>query len=496
VPSVEKIRRNGDGSCWTRVQWYLGGIRQAPVTVHAENALALRREIDAEIGRLTSEIHLQKTRRGPDRAAVANALHCSGLVREWLRLYVAVELTGATRRAYADDAATLFCPFWDEFLLGEVGREQGLQWRAFLLERVRASGNSRLEGYEGAGYPRVNRVLTMGRSIFTFAVQNGWISEEQNPLRNVKDLPYIPPAESFDFVFEPELAEAIRLVIAQVKPQHRKNEVLQMESRVAISCLAYLVLTQQDLFDARFKQALNHDGTPRLYFEVPRRPSGSARKSQARKREILIPQQVQDEFVALWRARGCPPLDELIVPTAKGTSYTRQNWQRDFWRDALEAVRSLEIERVTGGPNLVAIQKGEPIMRPRFHDVPAGAGVGPHAARRCAVRMWAIAGHLEAEVVDALGHHQNNKDTLYRHYAKAKRETRDAQRRDRFVSLEEQIAHARAIYSSPAALAERDRVLAAARAEAKRAHARQKRGRGRAAEECGSEAAAPDEAAA
>lgn len=50
-------------------------------------------------------------------------------------------------------------------------------------------------------------------------------------------------------------------------------------------------------------------------------------------------------------------------------------------------------------------------------------------------------------------------------------------KRERFVSLEEQIDAARAVYTSQAAFDERDRVLAEARAEAEALAARQRAGR-------------------
>lgn len=478
MPSVEKVRRNSDGSYWTRIQWYAGSQRQTPVTVRAKTLAQLQQSIRAEEGRLEHEIHLHRTSRGDDPLAVGDVMTCNDLVRKWLALHVAVQLTGATPNAYAIDAADWFCPFWGERSLSSVGRAEGLEWRAWLLDEITAAGKSRLGDYEHAGRPRVNRLLTMGQSIFTFAVKNGWIDERRHPLKNVDPLPYMAPAETDEFVFEPELAEAIRLVIAEVKPQHRGDAVLQLQSRLAISCLAYIGLTQQDLFDARFNQALHDDGSPRDYFVVPRRPSGSGRKSKNRAREIEIPSQVQDEFAALWQARGCPPLNELIVVNGAGRRYTRQNWQRDFWRPALAAVKELRVETVGGAAEgkVVELRSGKPRStgRPRFHDVPAGEGLGPHAARRCAVRLWALAGWLDAEVLDAIGHDTTNSRTLYRFYAKAKKGLR---KRDGFVWVEDQIAAARDKYSTPDALAERDRVLADARAEADANAARQKVGR-------------------
>jgi len=317
----------------------------------------------------------------------------------------------------------------------------------------------------------------MGRSIFSFAVRNCWIASDDHPLRNVAQLDYYAPADRDDFVFEPELAEAIRLVIAEISPRHRANEVLQKEAKLAISCVAYLGLAQQDLFDARFKQGLRPDGTPRDYFDIPRRPSGSARKSRNRKREVEMPRQVQEEIVALWHARGCPSLDALIIPNAKGKSYTRQNWQRDFWRPAIAAVKELRVETVRAGEKVVQLsdrrEKRVPEHKPRFHDIPVGEGIGPHAARRCAVRVWAIAGWLDADVLDAIGHDATNDRTLYRFYKKAKK----AHKRKNFISVEEQIEEARAKYSSAAALVERDRVLAEPRARAEQQAKRQRAGR-------------------
>ena len=481
MPSVESVRRNDDGSWWTRIQWYRDGVRQPPVTLRAGSAAALEQEIEAELGRLTHEIHLQrKLRGGGDPEAVGEVMTGDDLVRKWIEGHVGVELTGSTPREYAKDAAKWFCPFWGERTLSQVGRADGIEWRKWLRDEIVKSANSRLGDYEQAGIPRVNRLLTMGRSIFTFAVENGWMAKGRHPLRRVKPIPYLPPPENDDFLFEPELAEAIRLVIAEIAPQHRADPVLQMEARMAISCLAYLGTTQQDLFDARFKQALNHDGSPRDYFGIPRRVTGSGRKSANREREIEIPPQLQEEFVALWEARGRPSLDELIVPNRNGESYTRQNWQRDFWRPAIAAVKKLAVETVLMKQEVVKLEQRrldpQPVAAPvpRFHNIPAGDGIGPHSARRCAVRMWAVAGWLDVDVLDAIGHSAGNTTTLHRFYAKAKKETR---KRLTFTPVEEQIDAARAVYWSASALVERDRVLATPRAEAEAKAARQRAGR-------------------
>jgi hypothetical protein len=477
LPSVDKERRNADGSYWTRIHWYAGGIRQQPVTVRAATKKELDAEVAAEEARLEHEIHLLKKRDAGDLGAVAEVMNCTDLVRDWIRLYVAVELTGSTPREYIKDAAEWFVPFWGETTLSKLTPVQGLEWRAWLQERICSPDNSNLSTYEKAGEARVNRLLTMGRSIFSFAVRNRWIASDDHPLRNVAQLDYYAPADRDDFDFEPELAEAIRLVIAEIKPQHRANEVLQKEAKLGISCLAYLGLAQQDLFDARFEQALHDDGTPRDYFEIPRRPTGSGRKSRNRKREVAMPRQVQDEVVALWKARGCPALSELIVPNGKGKSYTRQNWQRDFWRPAIAAVKELRVETVRAGEKVVELsdrrEKKVPEHKPRFQDIPAGEGIGPHAARRCAVGVWAIAGWLDADVLDSIGHDATNDRTLYRFYKKAKK----AHKRKNFVPVEEQIDEARAKYSSAAAIVERDRVLAEPRERAKQLAARQKTGR-------------------
>jgi hypothetical protein len=478
VPSVDKSRRTKDGSYWTRIHWYSGGVRQTPLTVRGATQRDLDAAVKAECGRLEHEIHVAKTKDAGDPAAVGEVMTCADLVCEWIEFYVAVELTGSTPREYAKDAAEWFVPFWSETTLAKATRDKGLAWRKWLRDEICNSGNSRLGDYEHAGYPRVNRLLTMGRSIFTFAVDNGWITSDAHPLRKVQPLNYIAPSESDDFLFEPELAEAIRLVVGEIKPQHGDNGVLRGEAKLAISLIAYLGLSQQDLFDARFKQALHDDGTPRDYFDVPRRPSGSGRKSRNRKREIQIPEQVKEEIVELWNARGCPSLDALIVPNADGRPYQRNNWQRDFWRPALEAVKQLRVETVRAGENVVSLDERRanevPMENPRFHDIPAGSGIGPHAARRCAVRMWALAGWLDAEVLESIGHDARSDRTLFRFYAKAKK---DARKRKKFTDLEEQIAEARAKYQSPAALIERDRVLAEPRARAKEMAARQRDGK-------------------
>lgn len=470
MPSIEKVRVNKDGTRWTRIQWYVDSVRQTPITVRADNQRDLDEMVEAEVGRLTHAIYLQKTLRGGDALAVGEAMTGADLVRKWLELYVAVELTGDTPEDYAVDAADYFVPFWGDVVISQATAGLGLEWRKWLLDKVRASGNSRLGEYEQAGYQRVNRLLTMGRSVFSFAVKLGWISADQHPLRAVKDLPYIPPETTHNFLFEPALAEAIRLVIARLKPEHDADELLKMQSRLMVSCFTYLALRQQDVYDSEWWQVMNDDGTVRDYFIVPRRISGSGRKSEAAEREAPIPEQVKEEFLALYEARGYPPLQgALIFPNQEGGIYVRQNWQRDFWRPALALARCLRVETVRVGRRdesgkAARDADGTPLVeeKPRFYDIPASKGLGPHLGRRCGVHMWGLAGFMEHEVLDAIGHNQREKKTLIRFYSKGKKQMR---RNKTFVSLEDQVAQVRSIYSSAEAIGESERVVAEARAE-------------------------------
>ena len=470
MPSVEKFRKNSDGTHWTRIHWYLEGVRQQPLTIRAETPGELEKSVRAECGRLEHAIHVQKTMQGGDKLAVGCTMNGTDLAREWLRLYVAVELTGNTPENYAVDTAEYFIPFWGDLVIGEIGHAEGMEWRAWLLDKVRETGRSRLGDYDHAGYERVNRLLTMGRSAFTFAVDMSWITLDQHPLRKVKHLDYIPPELTHNFLFEPALVEAIRLVIARLKPDHDGDETLKLQSRLQVSCLTYLALRQQDAYGAEWWQALKDDGTPRDYFIVPRRTSGSARKSLAAEREAPVPEQVKEEFLALYQAQGRPPLrGSLIFPNQDGSMYLRQNWQRDFWRPVLALVRRLRVETVTVGlrdETGASIVDGDGRLAteelPRFYDIPAGEGLGPHMGRRCGVHMWGRAGFTEAEVLEAIGHNQREKKTLIRFYSKGKKQARG----DKFfVPLEEQIEAVQAVYSSPEALAEADRLIAEMRAE-------------------------------
>lgn len=482
MPSIDNFTKNADGSWWTRIHWYLSGVRQPPITVRADTRKGLENAVKAERGRLDHAIYLHKKSEAGDLRAVGSAMTGEHLALEWLRLYVGVELTGDTPEDYAIDTAEYFIPFWGDVVIGDVGHAKGMEYRAWLLDKVRTAGRSRLGNYEYAGYERVNRLLTMARSAFSFAVQMGWIPADGHPLRKVKNLDYIPPADSHNFLFEPELAEAIRLVIARLKPEHQSDECLQGQSRLTVSCTTYLALRQQDIYDAEWWQALNDDGTVRDYFLVVRRPSGSARKSVAAERETPIPEQVKEELLAVYEAQGRPPLrGSLIFPNQDGKAYSRQNWQRDFWRPSLTVVKRLRVETVSVGVRDEAGKAklgpdGKLITQelPRFHDIPASEGLGPHMGRRCGVHMWGRAGFSEQEVLDAVGHNQREKKTLIRFYSKGKKEARVDKY---FVPLEEQIAKVREIYWSPEAIAEADRVIDEVRAEieAERKNARQAR---------------------
>lgn len=418
-----------------------------------------RTAADHEANQLERDKFLGELAQSPDPLEVGQAMTGGELVEHWNEHYVQVYLTGSTRTNYPQWAASYFTPFWGQRVIGVQGRAQGREYVTWLLREIKQSMAERgalprdPRDAEMAGVPMTNRVLTMAKSVFTYALENGWISERQHPLRDALgragrragrtfELAYVPNRARSDLRVQPELVEAIRAVISSGYP-----EWVRLRDQAIIELLGHCCLRQQDLWEAAWWRFIDEtSGQVRKRVALSReRGTEIARKSDAAEREPRIWEPTRRTLSELYLACGRPNPKTLAFHGVKGqTALMRRNWQRSHWKPALELVGKLKVETVER--HLVDEETGKErtIKMPRFAE--AAAVLTPHMLRRCGASMMGYAGLPDVVVLAQMGHNQRENKTLIRYYQRAYDEGEEETAAVR-VSVNEQIGHARALYS-------------------------------------------------
>jgi integrase len=344
--------------------------------------------------------------------------------------HVRIDLAENSQDYYERAVPLYFTPYFGQKRLIDVTPLDGQRWRKWLIDTVtdridaerQARGSEPLskEEKKRVGYATVEKMIALGRGIFSHAQQMGW--RPDNPLEQLK--PPRPPKETQRAARQRKWApqavqvEAIRGVISQERAGTTLEWVIDRD-RLFVSMMGYEACRQEDLYGACWWQLIDDNGNVRKRFII------SSGKTRAAEREVKLWRQVREEVAAYYELMGRPDLDELIFPGIRGAVMTRQNWQRDVWRPALANTR-----KVTG-----------------FEDL---RHFGPHRLRACAASMLGYALTPQHVALEFLGHEQWT--TTARYYLVAFEDSEELEG----VPVEEQIEEARSQLTSYAELAKAD----------------------------------------
>ena len=456
---IEKPRYNKTTGDWSvRVIHYNGGQRRTLSLAGYESDLEAATAAEHEANQLEREKFIGQLGQSPDPSEVGDVMTGGELVEHWNEHYVQVYLTGSTRANYPAWAARYFTPYWGQRVIGLQGRAQGREYVTWLLKEIRNSMGERgalpkdPHDAEMAGVPMANRVLTMAKSVFTYALENSWISERQHPLRDARgtagrrggrnfELAYVPDRTRSDLAVPPELVEAIRAVISRGHPER-----VRLRDQAIVELIGHCCLRQQDLWEASWWRFIDEETSQIRKRVALARERGTqiARKSESSEREPRIWEPTRRTLSELYLAMGRPNLDQLAFPGVKenGSPLMRRNWQRSHWKPALELVGKLTVETARRRLRDEETGKEAPVDAPRF--VEAVKVLTPHMTRRCGSSMMGYAGLPNFVALAQMGHNQRENKTLIRYYLRAYEEGEDAIVR---VPVDEQITRARALYS-------------------------------------------------
>ena len=221
------------------------------------------------------------------------------LVERWFDDHVNVCLDEDTRDNYHAVVPIYFTPFFGEDPIGDLTPADGFAWRKWLKRKQRSAHQSRIP--EQAGIPTVNKMLSIGKSIFSFAVVNQWIPG--SPLEKIKPLKYRQEKRKKSFAPTPEHAEAIRSVISIARLGTRLEWILYRD-RLVVSLLAYLGLRQEEAF---CRGLVAGDRRQRRSPAPP--PDHPEGKTDASEREPDCWRQVREEIGLFYKLMGEPELD-------------------------------------------------------------------------------------------------------------------------------------------------------------------------------------------
>ena len=212
---IEKPRFNKTTNDWSvRVTYYTSGHKRHLSLTGYASAREARTAADHEANQLERDKFLGELAQSPDPLEVGQAMTGGELVEHWNQHYVQVYLTGSTRTNYPQWAASYFTPFWGQRVIGVQGRAQGREYVTWLLHQIKQSMADRgalprdPRDAEMAGVPMTNRVLTMAKSVFTYALENGWISERQHPLRDERGRAGRRAGRTFELAYVPNRARS------------------------------------------------------------------------------------------------------------------------------------------------------------------------------------------------------------------------------------------------------------------------------------------------
>ena len=398
MPHVDTPRQRKDGTWSVRVRYWVGdrqpsqwfrGFATAKDCLQAATHWANDYDRRKWLGTLTP-------------TQLGSELTGGELVERWFDDHVNVCLDKDTRENYRAVVPIYYTPFFGEDPIGDLTPADGFAWRKWLIEE--AAKRSPVSDPDQAGIPTVNKMLSIGKSIFSFAVVNQWIPG--SPLEKIKPLKYRQEKRKKSFAPTPEHAEAIRSVISIARLGTRLEWILYRD-RLVVSLLAYLGLRQEEAFSADWWQAIDDNGAPRRRLLIPEG------KTDASEREPNCWRQVREEIGLFYKLMGEPDLDSPILHGPRGARLTRHNWRRDSWLPALADARTIR-----GYENLQHF--------------------GPHRLRAGAATMLGYALWPTHEVLDFLGHTDHT--TTVKFYLRAFRDAEDR----RGVPVEEQIDRARA----------------------------------------------------
>ncbi len=384
---IEPPRRTRKGEWWTRVSYRIGG-RGTPLLHEPIVGYPTEKDCLQAATHWANDFERRKYLGQVSPAIAGETMTCGEVTDEYLEHHVREELADNSIAYYESAIETYFRPFFDDMLLAEVTPLIGQRWRKWLKEEaarrafeIAEAGRKRNQDTCGDGERRANhngknptnrngkipasrsgkraasvngkipsdvdegvepgqataaKMVPIARGIFTFAQKMGW--RPDHPLENLKPpkAKRKPKAAARRRKWAPTALqiEAIRHVISQ-KWAGTRNDWVIARDRLFVSMMGYEACRQEDLYSARWWQLINEDGTVRRYFIVP---DG---KTRAAERTIKLWRQVREEIAAYYELMGRPDLDSLVFPGVRGAEMTRQNWQRDAWRPALEAVRAL-----------------------------------------------------------------------------------------------------------------------------------------------------------
>lgn len=405
---IESPRRNSNGTWSTRVRYRIGG-RGSPLRSHPVLGMPSKKAALEAATHWANDFERRKYLGELTPEHAGRELTCGEFIELWMRLHVLPELEANTQANYRRVVPLYFTAFFGNTGLSQVDRARAYEWREWMIEQT--VGRARLESQ--GGVPTVNRMLQIGKGIFSFAVELGYLRD--NPLEHVRALPYRQEKRKRLFAPTPEQVETIRSVISD----SRKGEQywVCLRDRALVSLMAYEGLRQSEVLGAHWWQAIDDAGLVRFHFIIDK-----SKTPAGEDREVELWEPVRRELGELYLAIGRPDLGSLMFPGVRGAAVSRRNWARDSWLPALAGARLVE-----GCEDL-----------PHF---------GAHKLRATCASMLGYALTPKHVMLDFLGHEQET--TTIKHYLRA---FRDAKARAREgIAVEEQILQARGLFEPDAA---------------------------------------------